>query len=132
MEASEDAWSSIREWQAGLPPACQEVPLAKSAPSSARWDPPDWALNPERRPSLMAKAPSPLPPKSNIGTSSRDTTALSSATLNSLQLLARQSNVSGSCLPAVSPSTPPPGQPVKQPPNRSVITRGTTQQQGNK
>ncbi|XP_022646854.1 glutamate receptor-interacting protein 1-like isoform X3 [Varroa jacobsoni] len=129
VEASEDAWSSIREWQAGLPPACQEVPLAKSAPSSARWDPPDWALNPERRPSLMAKAPSPLPPKSNIGTSSRDTTALSSATLNSLQLLARQSNVSGSCLPAVSPSTPPPGQPVKQPPNRSVITRGTTQQQ---
>ena len=78
---SEDAWSSIREWQAGLPPSCQE--LAKSVPS--RWDAMDWI---DRRPSGGLKSPPsplpPLPPKDNKETSS---------SLNSLQLLGQQSSL---------------------------------------
>ncbi|OQR77056.1 glutamate receptor-interacting protein 1-like [Tropilaelaps mercedesae] len=132
MKASEDAWSSIREWQAGLPPACQEVPLAKSAPSNCRWEPPDWALTLEKRHKATAQAASPLfplPPKDASGVA-RDLTTSTPAPLNSLQLLACQGSPpgpSGSTCPQSGPPITPPPQ-VKLSPPRLTNT-GVNQKQ---
>lgn len=123
MEASEDAWSSIREWQAGLPAACQEV--AKSAASNR--DPSEWTFD---RRTAAAKASSPLPPLPPKDTSPRENPATS---LNSLQLLNRQQSPLGSSVALTTSSglstTPQSFQPKTQI-ARSTNAGSTNQQTG--
>lgn len=144
MEASEDAWSSIREWQAGLPAACQEVPLASKSTHTTRWDPSEWSL--DRRPNpTLAKVPSPLPPlppkdTSALSATSREGPVTNSPAsphlLNNLPLLnQRQQSPVGSSVSVLS--TPGPSNTMQNLPkgpflrsSPSNISAASTLQQG--